>query len=298
MSAGVNPSVLDTIGRTPVVRVSRIVAPGARVFAKLEGWNPAGSVKDRIARTMIEEAEGTGALEPGMTLVEPTSGNTGIGLAMVAAARGYKLEVVMPDTMSIERRDIVTALGAEVVLTPGDQGMNGAICEAQARSEKPGYYMPNQFANPANVKAHYEGTGREIIEQVGEVDVFVAGLGTSGTLMGVGKRLREANPAVKVVAVEPYPGSQIQGLKCLQEGYIPPIFDPDVLTEKVLVEDEEAFATARELMRVEGLSVGISAGAAMVEARRQAAKLGDGTVVVLFADRSDRYLSTRLFQDG
>lgn len=296
MVESINRDVLSTVGNTPLVRIGKLVdSRDAAVYAKLEGYNPAGSVKDRIAKSMIEGAEKAGRLSKDMIIIEPTSGNTGIGLAMVAAAKGYKLQVLMPETMSIERRRILMALGAEIILTPGDEGMPGAICRAQALSQKPGYFMPNQFANQANVQAHYEGTGREILEQIGEVDVFVAGLGTSGTLMGVGKRLKEANPKTKIVAVEPYPKSKIQGLRSLQEGYIPPIFDPKCLDEKALVSDNEAFAMARQLLRVEGLSVGISSGAAMVEAKRWAKKMKEGTVVVIFPDRAERYLSTALF---
>lgn len=296
MAENINQGVLNTIGNTPLIRIKKLTdGLDVAVYAKLEGYNPAGSVKDRIAKSMIEEAEKTGRLSKQTVIIEPTSGNTGIGLAMVAAAKGYKLQVLMPETMSIERRKILTALGAEIILTPGDEGMPGAICRAQALSQKPGYFMPNQFANPANAQAHYEGTGKEILEQISQVDVFVAGLGTSGTLMGAGKRLKEANPKTKIVAVEPYPKSKIQGLRSLEEGYIPPIFDPERLDDKVLVSDDEAFDMARQLLRVEGLSVGISSGAAMVEARRQVKKMKEGTLVVVFPDRAERYLSTALF---
>lgn len=299
MTANINGDVLSTVGNTPLVRIGKLVGDsGVTVYAKLEGYNPAGSVKDRIAKSMVEEAERSGQLTKDMIIIEPTSGNTGIGLAMVAAAKGYKLQVLMPETMSIERRKILMALGAEIILTPGEEGMPGAICRAQTLAQKPGYFMPNQFANPANVQAHYEGTGREILEQMSQIDVFVAGLGTSGTLMGAGRRLKEANPKTKIVAVEPHPKSKIQGLRSLQEGYIPPIFDPQLLDEKVLVSDGEAFAMARQLLKVEGLSVGISSGAAMVETKRQVEKMKGGTLVVIFPDRSERYLSTALFEKG
>jgi cysteine synthase len=287
--------VLSLIGNTPVVEIKRLNPnPGVRIISKLEGANPCSSVKDRIAVYMIKGAEERGDLQKGMTIVEPTSGNTGIGLAMVAAVRGYKLKVVMPETMSIERVRALKAFGADVILTPGDKGMNGAIELARKMAEEPGVYMPDQFSNPDNVKAHYEGTGPEIMEQVGKVDVLVAGIGTGGTLTGVGTRLREANHRVKIVAVEPFPDSKIQGLKSLEE-YVPPILDLSLIDEKVNIRDEPAFEMTRKLASVEGLFVGMSSGAALFEACRQAKMTRSGKIVVIFPDRGDRYLSTECF---
>jgi cysteine synthase len=289
--------IIEAVGNTPVVKITKVIdVPGVEVYAKLEGYNPGGSVKDRIAKFMIEGAEKDGRLDHKMTIMEPSSGNTGIGLAMICAAKGYKLEIIMPETMSIERRKIIASMGAEIILTPGDEGMNGAIARSDELAKRACYFMPNQFANPDNVRAHYEGTGVEILEQIGHVDVFVAGLGTSGTLMGVGRRLREHNPNIKVIAVQPFPKSKIQGLKSLDEGYIPPIYDESVVTETQIVRDDEAFAMARRLMKEEGVSAGISSGAAIAEAARQAKHLGEGTLVVVLPDRAERYVSTALFE--
>lgn len=290
------PVITDVIGRTPVVKINKLFnKPGVSIYAKLEGQNPGGSVKDRIAATMVNEAERSGVLQKGMTILEPTSGNTGIGLAMVAAVKGYKLKIVMPESMSLERRKILRSFGAELVLTPGDKGMTGAIETAEKLSEEPGYYMPNQFANPANAKAHFDGTAPELLQQLGKIDVFVAGIGTGGTITGVGQRYKLDSPKTKIIAVEPRTGTKIQGLKCLSDGYVPPIIDFSVITEKVPVSDDEAFDNAKRLMKEEGLSVGISSGAAMAEAVRQAEKLESGVVAVIFPDRADRYVSTELF---
>lgn len=289
-------SVLDLIGNTPVVEITNLAdKEEVKVYAKLEGNNPCGSVKDRIAKYMIEKAEEDGELTKDKIILEPTSGNTGIGLAMVAATKGYKIHIVMPETMSIERRQILQTFGAELILTPGGEGMTGAIKRAQDLAQSPKYFMPDQFANPANVLAHYEGTGKEILEQVGSVDVFVAGLGTSGTIMGAGKRLKEANPQVKLVGVEPYPKSKIQGLRNMSEGYRPPIYKEKMLDEKVNINDNEAFCMARRLTQEEGLFAGISSGAAVFEAMKQAEKMEKGTLVVVLPDRGDRYLSVELF---
>lgn len=295
MADEVRPGVLGLIGNTPLVEIQHInPEPGVRILAKLEGFNPCSSVKDRIALYMIEGAESRGELTKDKTILEPTSGNTGIGLAMVAAAKGYELKIVMPETMSIERQQALKAFGAELVLTPGPEGMNGAIELAGVMAEDTKYYMPNQFANEDNVRAHYEGTGGEIIEQTDGVDVLVAGIGTGGTLMGVGRRLLERNPDMKVVGVEPFPNSRIQGLRNLAD-FMPPIFDVSILDEKVNVDDRSAFRMANELVREEGLFVGISSGAAMCEACHQATEAGRGTVLVIFPDRGDRYLSTECF---
>jgi len=287
--------VVGLIGRTPLVEIKRLNKnPKVRILAKLEGFNPCSSVKDRIALSMIEGAEERGELKGGMTILEPTSGNTGIGLAMVASVKGYQVRIVMPETMSVERQQALKAFGAELVLTPGDEGMNGAIELGRVLAKDPRYYMPDQFANPDNVRAHYEGTGAEILEQTDKVDVFVAGIGTGGTLMGVSKKLRERDTAVKVIAVEPFQGSRIQGLRNLTD-YMPPIFDISVLDEKLNVDDRSAFTMSRALVSEEGLFVGISSGAAMCEAVHQATLMDGGTVVVIFPDRGDRYLSTECF---
>ena len=288
-------AVLGLIGQTPVVEIMRINPnPKARILAKLEGFNPCSSVKDRIALYMVEGAEKRGELKREMTILEPTSGNTGIGLAMVASVKGYKLKIVMPETMSVERQQVLKAFGAELVLTPGSEGMNGAIALARKMAEDDAYYMPDQFANPDNVRAHYEGSGGEILEQTDRVDVLVAGIGTGGTLMGVSRRLRERDPGLRVVGVEPFPNSRIQGLRNLGD-YMPPIFDISILDERTYVDDRSAFRMARELVGEEGLFVGISSGAAMCEACHQATRMEGGTILVIFPDRGDRYLSTECF---
>ena len=287
--------ILGLVGRTPVVEIKRINPnPRVRILAKLEGFNPCSSVKDRIALFMIEGAEQRGELTGDMTILEPTSGNTGIGLALVASVKGYKLKIVMPQTMSVERQQVLKAFGAELILSPGSEGMNGAIALARRLAEDASFYMPDQFANPDNVRAHFESTGAEIVEQVDEVDVLVAGIGTGGTLMGVGRRLREWNPELKVVGVEPFPNSRIQGLRNLGD-YMPPIFDESILDDKLNVDDRSAFRMARELVSEEGLFVGMSSGAAMCEACHQATLRNSGTVLVIFPDRGDRYLSTECF---
>jgi cysteine synthase len=287
--------VAGLIGRTPIVEIKRLNKnPQVRILAKLEGFNPCSSVKDRIALYMIEGAEQRGELKPGMTILEPTSGNTGIGLAMVAAVKGYDVRIVMPQTMSVERQQALKAFGAELVLTPGEEGMNGAIELGRVMAQDDRYYMPDQFANPDNVRAHFEGTGQEILEQTDSVDVFVAGIGTGGTLMGVSAKLRERDPGLKVVAVEPFGGSRIQGLRNLGD-YMPPIFDISILDEKMNVDDRSAFTMSRALVSEEGLFVGISSGAALCEAVHQATLLQSGTVLVIFPDRGDRYLSTECF---
>ena len=261
--------VVGLIGRTPVVEIKRLNKnPKVRILAKLEGFNPCSSVKDRIALFMIEGAEERGDLKQGITILEPTSGNTGIGLAMVASVKGYQVKIVMPETMSVERQQALKAFGTELVLTPGEEGMNGAIELARVMAQDPKYYMPDQFANPDNVRAHYEGTGQEILEQTDRVDVLVAGIGTGGTLMGVSRKLRERDPGTKVVAVEPFPNSRIQGLRNLGD-YMPPIFDISILDEKMNVDDRSAFTMSRALVSEEGLFVGISSGAAMCEADRK-----------------------------
>ena len=293
-------SVFDVIGNTPIVLLDNINPnPRVRLYAKLEGNNPGGSVKDRIAHYMIKDAEEAGALTPGDTILEPTSGNTGIGLAMVGAVRGYKVKLVMPACVSVERRKTLEAFGAEVVLSPGREATDGAIRLAhKLHDENPGlYFMPDQFNNPSNIKAHYETTGVEVFNQTnGEVGVFVAGMGTTGTLMGAGKRLKEYDRSIKIVGVEPFLGHKIQGLKNMSESIVPGIFDPSRLDEKRNVQDDHAFETARQLALREGLFVGMSSGAAMYAAIQVARELRDGVIVVILPDRGDRYLSTKLFE--
>lgn len=292
-------SILDCIGNTPIARLDRINPnPKVRLYAKLEGNNPGGSVKDRIAYYMVQAAEKAGRMKNGSIILEATSGNTGIGLAMVGTARGYKVKLVMPECVSLERRKVLEAFGAELVLSPGNQGTDGAIRLAHKIFEenKNGYFMPNQFDNEANVRAHYETTGKEIIEQTkGEVSVFVAGMGTTGTLMGAGRRLKEYNSNIKIVGVEPVLGHRIQGLKNMKESIVPKIFNPSALDEKLNVNDDDAFNTTRRLAVEEGLFVGMSSGAAMWAAIKKAEEMRGGTIVVILPDRGDRYLSTALF---
>ncbi len=294
-------SLLESIGSTPLVELSNIPPRGSRVrvLAKLEGANPGGSVKDRPAKWMIEHAEKTGELVPGKTILEPTSGNTGIALAMIGAAKGYKVRLCMPECVSTERRHILEAYGADLVLTSSKEKTDGAIREALrlVRQDPERYYMPNQFENPYNARAHYDSTGPEILEQTeGEIDAFVAGIGTGGTLMGISMFLKETRPNATVVGVEPVRGHTIQGLKNLDESIVPGIYDARRLDAKLSVGDEESFEMTRRLATAEGLFVGMSSGAAVVGALQVAAELRSGTVVVLLPDRGDRYLSTSLFR--
>jgi cysteine synthase B len=291
--------VLDSIGNTPLVRLETLSpSPKVSILAKLEGNNPGGSVKDRIALTMVRDAERTGRIKRGDTILEATSGNTGIGLAMVGAALGYRVVLTMPECVSVERRKVLEAFGAEIILSAGCEGTDGAIKVCRRMyEENPGkYFMPNQFDNPANVLAHYETTGPEIIEQTGgRLDVFVAGLGTTGTLMGAGRRLREFDKKIRIVGVEPNLGHKIQGLKNMQESIVPKNYDPSFADEKINVADDDAFSTTRQLALKEGLFVGMSSGAAVWGAIEAAKRLGEGTIVVILPDRGDRYLSTALF---
>ncbi|MDY6893427.1 MAG: cysteine synthase family protein [Chloroflexota bacterium] len=291
--------VVDSIGNTPLVQLNNLnVNPRVRFMAKLEGNNPGGSVKDRVAHYMIEKAIEAGELVPGKTILEPTSGNTGIALAMIGAAMNYRVRLVMPECVSIERQRAIEAFGAELDLTPGQDSTDGAIMRAHhIIEENPGqYYMPNQFDNDNNVVAHYETTGPEIFAQTnGEVDVFVAGMGTTGTLMGVSKYLKERKPSVRIVGVEPVRGHNIQGLKNMQESMVPGIFRRDALDSKLMVTDEEAFDATRALALKEGVFVGMSSGAAVAGALNVAKEMGSGTLVVILPDRGDRYLSTCLF---
>ncbi len=293
-------SLPAAIGNTPLVALHHLNPnPAVRLLAKLEGNNPGGSVKDRTAWWMIRQAEADGSLTPDKTILEPTSGNTGIALAMLSAARGYRIRLVMPECVSLERRAVLEAYGAELVLTPACEGTDGAIRLAHkimaAASDR--YFMPNQYDNPANPSVHFETTGPEIWRQTqGSVDVFVAGMGTSGTLMGVGRYLRAKKPAVRIVGIEPRLGHKVQGLKNMQEAIVPGIYHEEELSQKLTVEDEEAFETARQLASREGIFAGMSSGAAVAGALRVAAAMAGGTLVVLLPDRGDRYLSTSLFR--
>jgi cysteine synthase B len=291
-------SILECIGNTPLTTIELNPNPTVKLLAKLEGNNPGGSIKDRIALYMIEAAEKDGRLTRDKIILEATSGNTGIGLAMVASAKKYRVKLTMPACVSIERRRILEAFGAELILSPPDQATDGAIRLAhKIFSEDPDkYFMPNQFDNEANVLAHYETTGKEIIEQTGGgITHFIAGMGTTGTLMGVSKRLKEFNKDIKIIGVEPVIHHRIQGLKNMEESIRPKIFDPARLDDKYFVNDEEAFDTTRMLAVKEGIFVGMSSGAAMHIALRKSSELREGVIVVILPDRGDRYLSTSLF---
>jgi len=294
-------NLLAAIGNTPLIELRNLnrKRPGLTIFGKLEAANPGGSVKDRPAYYMIVKAEESGELSKGKTIIEATSGNTGIALAMIGAAKGYRVRLFMPECASTERQLILAAFGAEVVLTPAREGTDGAIRRAhRLLAEEPDkYYMPNQFENPNNVLAHYETTGPEILAQTrGEIDALVAGIGTSGTLLGTGKYLKEQRPAVQIVGVEPTVGHAIQGLKNMQESMVPSLYDPKQLDKKIIVEDGEAFEMTRLLAMKEGLLVGMSSGAALAGALRLAEEMDSGTIVAILPDRGERYLSTTLFR--
>jgi cysteine synthase len=270
--------------------------PEVTLWAKLEAFNPTGSLKDRIARAMVDDLEASGRLTADSIILEPTSGNTGISLAMVARRRGYRLVVVMPDNVTTERRQLLEILGAEIIDSPGQEGSNGAVRMAKELVDSdPRYVMPYQYGNEANPRAHAETTAVEIIADCPEVDAFVAGLGTGGTLMGVGERLREHNPAVKVYAAEPLPGEQVQGLRSLDEGFVPEILDPSLLDGKFLVSAEEAVGAVRDLAEREAILAGVSSGAVLVAAARVAARMEQGTIVALLADGGWKYLSSGVF---
>lgn len=292
-------NIIEAIGNTPLVELPRLTPnPNVHIYAKLEGNNPTGSVKDRIAKFMIDDAEKSGALKPGQTILEPTSGNTGISLAMIGHYKGYPVKTVMPESVSIERRQILEAYGAEVILSPGDLGSNGSIKMAQEiHAQHPDWFMPYQYGNEANPRAHYETTAVEIIRDLPEVDVFMAGQGTGGTLMGNGRRLKEHNPNLKVIAVVPHPGDLVQGLRSLDDGFIPPIMDLNLLDGKIMVASKEAFAMTAILMDREGIFAGISAGSVVYGAIRQAQRMERGHIVCLLADGGWKYLSTGLWSD-
>ena len=292
--------ILGLIGDTPLVGVHALSPnPDVKIWAKLEGQNPGGSSKDRIALKMVELAERDGVLTPGATILEPSSGNTGIGLALVAKLRGYKLRVVMPENVSIERRQLLEIFGAEITLSPGEEGSNGAIrlAEKIVADDPDRYTFLFQYGNPANPLAHYENTGPEIMRDCPEVDVFVAGLGTSGTLMGAGKYLKEKKPGVKVVAVEPPSGELVQGLRNLDDGFVPPIFEPGVLDRKLIVRPRESIEWTRRLLETCGVFCGISSGAAMAGAVKSASQMDRGHIVVLFPDGGWKYLSSGAWTD-
>ena len=298
----VAPSLLDLVGGTPLVELPRLtaaagVADAVRVFAKLEGQNPTGSIKDRVAKAMIEEAEAAGELEPARELLEPTSGNTGISLALVAKLKGYQLTCVLPENATAERRRLLELYGAKIVESPAAEGSNGAVRLALALAERsPRYFMPFQYANQANPRAHYDGTGCEIAEAMERVDVLVAGLGTGGTLMGAGDRLRETFPDLVVAAAEPLPGDSVIGLRSLEDGYVPPILDVSKLDRKLLVSNAESVLGLRALLEREGIFGGVSAGAVIHVALRLARELEEGVVVCVLADGGWKYLSAEFWQ--
>jgi cysteine synthase B len=285
-------SILEAIGNTPLVELRGISPkPTVRILAKLEGNNPTGSLKDRIAKSMIEAAERSGALTRDKVILEPTSGNTGIALAMVARLKGYKVKVVVPDNVTVERRQLLELFGADIVYSDGAQGTNGSIKLAQQLAADPRYYMPYQYGNPANPQAHYETTAAEIIRDCPEVDVLVAGLGTGGTLMGCSRRLKEYNAKIRVVAVEPHPGDLVQGLRSLEEGFIPPILDTSLLDGKIIVDSRCAFAATKDLTTKEGIFAGLSSGAVIHCAIRVAHRMDQGTIVCVLCDGGWKYVS-------
>jgi cysteine synthase B len=285
------------IGRTPVVELKHCSPkPGVRLFAKLEGWNPTGSVKDRIVRAMLLGAQAEGRIEPGGTVIEASTGNTGIALGMVGRALGYDVRVVMPENVYPEIPRALAVYGAQVDWVPSDRGVRAAIDVAQAQAERNGWFFLDQFRNEHNVRAHYETTGAEVLEDVPDADFLVAGLGTGGTIMGAGSRLKEANPNAKVFAVEPHPGNQLQGLKSLADGFIPPILDLDFLDGKILVRSHHAFRAAAELMRREGIFAGVSSGAVLHAALKVTHRLERANMVLVFADNGWKYLGTNLWE--
>lgn len=295
-------NILETIGSTPMVKINKInPRPNTvNIYAKLEGFNPTGSIKDRIARKMIEEAERNGQLNSNKIIIEPTSGNTGIGLAMAAVVKGYRLIIVMSDAVSVERRKILKSYGADIILTPGTEGTDGAIRKVHqmVNSEPDKYFFPNQFSNTNNYLAHYKTTAEEIWNATdGNIDYFVSALGTSGTIMGIGKYLKKANSNIKIVEAHPILGHYIQGLKNMKEAIVPEIYDTSVIDISEMIESEEAFEMSREIVKKEGIFAGMSSGAAMLAAYRIAEKIESGNIVVIFPDRAEKYLSTKLFID-
>ncbi len=294
-------NILELIGNTPMVRINTLSPnPNVSIFAKLEGFNPTGSIKDRIALKMIEDAERKGLLKPGKTIIEPTSGNTGIGLAIIGIIKGYPVEIVMSSAVSVERRKIIRSYGGKVILTPAEEGTDGAIRMANklVRENPEKYFMPNQFSNACNYQAHYESTALEIWQQMnGKIDYLVCALGTSGTIMGLSKFLRLMKPDIKVVCAHPIRGHYIQGLKNMEEAIVPTIYNPAQIDVQEMIESEEAIATARMIIAKEGIFAGMSSGAAMLAAIRTAKNIESGNIVVIFPDRAEKYLSTSMFSE-
>ena len=289
--------LVQAIGNTPLVELKRLSPhPGVRIYVKLESYNPTGSVKDRVARSMIERAEEEGLIRPGQTILEPTSGNTGISLAMICRRKGYPLKVVMPDNVTRERTELLRMYGAEIVYSPGEQGSNGAVAQALELAESdPSYYLPYQYGNPANPEAHYNGTAVEILDELEEVAAFVGGLGTGGTLMGNARRLKEENPDTIIVAAEPLQGELVQGLRSLEDGYIPPILDLSLLDRKIFVSNRDSVVWTKRLLEEEGLFVGVSTGAVASICVRVAAELDEGNVVFVAPDDGWKYLSSGVY---
>lgn len=294
-------NILQTIGNTPLVRITKLNPNrNVKIYAKIEGSNPTGSIKDRIALKMIEQAEADGSLVKGKTIIEPTSGNTGIGLAMIGVVKGYDVEIVMSEAVSVERIKMIKSFGAKVTLTEASKGTDGAIMKARelVKENPEKYFMPDQFSNRFNKIAHYKTTSEEIWKQTnGKVDYLVSSIGTSGTIMGVGKALKENNPQIKIVCAHPVKGHYIQGLKNMEEAIVPSIYDPSKIDETIMVETEAAFEMTRQIIRKEGIFVGMSSGAAMYAAIELAKKITTGVIVVIFPDRGEKYLTTALFKD-
>ncbi len=294
-------NILETIGNTPMVRINSLCPkPKVNIYAKLEGFNPTGSIKDRIAIQMIEKAEQEGRLSKGKTIIEPTSGNTGIGLAIAGIVKGYPIEIVMSEAVSVERRKIIQSYGGKIILTPAAEGTDGAIRRARKIvAENPDkYFMPDQFSNSNNYLAHYENTAIEIWQQTGgEIDYLVCAVGTSGTIMGISKFLKQLKPSIKVVCAHPIKGHYIQGLKNMEEAIVPAIYDPSRIDDQIMIESEEAIAMARQIIVKEGIFAGMSSGAAMLAAIRTAEQIESGNIVVVFPDRAEKYLSTKMFED-
>lgn len=294
-------NILETIGNTPMVRINSLCPnPKINIYAKLEGFNPTGSIKDRIAIQMIEKAEEEGRLSKGKTIIEPTSGNTGIGLAIAGIVKGYPVEIVMSEAVSVERRKIIRSYGGKIVLTPAAEGTDGAIRKArQIVAENPDkYFMPDQFSNSNNYLAHYENTAIEIWQQTGgDIDYLVCAIGTSGTIMGISKFLKQLKPSIKVVCAHPIKGHYIQGLKNMEEAIVPAIYDPSRIDDQIMIESEEAISMARQIIAKEGIFAGMSSGAALLAALRTAERIESGNIVVIFPDRAEKYLSTKMFED-
>ncbi len=290
-------NILEAIGNTPLVELGRLSpSPGVRIWAKMEGRNPTGSVKDRVAKAMIDRAESEGLISPGQTILEPTSGNTGIALSMIARRKGYRMKAVMPDNVTAERSQLLAMYGAEIIYSEGAKGSNGAVELAlDIAGRDPSYYMPYQYGNDANPMAHYNGTAPEILEELDEVSAFVGGLGTGGTLMGVGRRLKEENPDTKIVASEPMQGENVEGLRSLDDGFIPPIIDLSILDRKIMVSNRDSILWTQKLLHEEGIFAGVSAGAIAYVANRIAGEMDEGNVVFLIPDDGWKYLSSGVY---